>query len=129
MRPRRILLGVLRERPAAAWIFGALMGALVVTSASIGVLGMFTLLVALVIALLLAFGSRQPAMGGGLVLAIGLWMTYGHFEMIHRCVVDNSTSCTVVDAGGTAYPAIAFVIAGVVLSVYALGKRSVRGGE
>ena len=120
---------MLRERPAAAWVFGALMGVLVVVSASIGVVGTFTLLIALVVALVLAFASRQPAMGGGLVLAIGLWMVYGHFEMIRRCVVENSTSCTVVDSGGTAYPAIAFVIAGVVLSVYALGKRSVRGGE
>ena len=118
----------MRERPAAAWIFGALLGGLVVLTASLGIVGMFTLLVALVVALVLAFMSRQPAMGGGLVLAIGLWMTYGHFEMIRRCV-DNSTSCTVVDAGGTAYPAIAFVIAGVVLSLYGLGKRSVRGGE
>ena len=92
---------------------------------------MFTFPIAVAIALLVAFASRQPSMGGGLLLTLGLWMTYGHFSMLQRCADMNSAtgSCTVVDASGTALPAIVFVLAGAILSIYALGKRSVRGGE
>ena len=122
----------MRTRPASAWVFGGLLGLAVVGSTSIGAVNMLAFPVALAIALLLVFASRQPAMGGGLLVTLGLWMTYIHFSMIQRCAEMNSASgsCTVVDASGTAYPAIAFSVCGVLLSLYGLrGKRSVRGGE
>ena len=58
-------------------------------------------------------------------------MTFTHFSMLQRCAEMNSASgsCTVVDASGTALPALVFVATGAALSVYALGNRSVRGGE
>ena len=75
--------------------------------------------------------TRSWEMGGAVLLATGLWFTYVHFSMIAACAARNSSSgsCTVIDESGTAVPAAAFVFAGAVLSVYALGKRSVRGGE
>jgi hypothetical protein len=85
--------------------------------------------VAVLCALLLR--TRSWAMGGAMLLATGLWFSYFHLASIQRCAQLNSAtgSCTVVDASGTAYPAMAFVVCGVILSLYGLGKRSARGGE
>jgi len=97
----------------------------------VGPFGQMAFPIAVAVALALVFASRQPAMGGGLLLALGLWMTYEHFSMIQRCAEANSPtgSCTVIDASGTALPALTFTLAGVATSLYGLGKRSARGGE
>lgn len=115
-----------------AWILGLVAGALIVATTSMGFAASSLLFVPfLATALTIALGTGQLAMGGGLLLALGVWMTNVHFSMIQRCAAMNGPtgSCTVVDGGGTAYPAIAFVIGGALLSLYGLGKRSVRGGE
>jgi hypothetical protein len=106
--------------PTAAWLVGllaGLVGMLVATLApTVGVP-----LLALV-ALGLVLRGPRAAIGGGMLLAIGLWFSYLHFSMIARCEAMNtaSGSCTVVDANGA--PALAFVAAGAALSVYALGN-------
>ena len=79
---------------------------------------------ALLAAVLVLRGPRA-AFGGALLLSTGLWFTYGHFEMLARCAAANtaSGSCTVIDAGGTAIPALTFVLVGAGLSAYALWRH------
>jgi hypothetical protein len=118
-------------RPAAAWVFGALMGLAVIATLYVGRGFMLTFPVAVALALVFVFASRQPAMGGGLLLALGVWMTYGHFSMLQRCAAMNSAtgSCTVVDASGTAVPAIAFALAGALVSLYCVAKAKQQDGQ
>ena len=55
----------MRARPAAAWIFGALLGAAVTFSPYLYLtgIGMMAFPLAVAVALLLVFASRQPSMG------------------------------------------------------------------
>jgi len=91
----------------------------------------YGLLIYAVLATVLVLRGPRAAFGGALLLATGLWFTYWHFEMLDRCARQNSASgsCLVVDANGTAIPALTFVLVGAALSVYSfVGKRSARGG-
>jgi len=114
--------------PLRAWIFGIVIGAL---GTSLFLLLPYGFLIYGVLAAVLVLRGPRAAFGGALLLATGLWFTYWHFEMIDRCAAANSATgtCRVIDASGTAIPALTFVIVGAALSIYALlGKRSPRAG-
>jgi hypothetical protein len=84
-----------------------------------------------VLAAILVLRGPRAAFGGASLLATGLWFTYWHFQSIDRCAAQNSAtgSCHVIDASGTAIPALTFVVVGAALSIYALlGNRSPRAG-
>jgi hypothetical protein len=120
--PKRLL------PPLQAWLVGSAIG---VVGTWLALLLPYGLLIYAVLATVLVLRGPRAAFGGALLLATGLWFTYIHFWMLERCARANSASgsCQVIDANGTAIPAITFVLVGAVLSVYALvGKRSARGG-
>jgi hypothetical protein len=108
--------------PTAAWLVGLLAGLVGMLVAALApTVGVPVLAL---IALVLVLRGPRAAIGGGMLLATGLWFSYFHFSMIARCEAMNtaSGSCTVVDANGTLLPALTFVAAGAALSVYALGN-------
>ncbi len=125
--------GVARSRllpPLRAWVLGMAIGA-VGTWFFLWFLPYGLLIYAMLAAVLVLRGPRA-AFSGALLLATGLWFTYWHFKMLADCAARNSAtgSCQVVDANGTAVPALTFVLVGAALSIYALlGKRSPRAGE
>ena len=115
-------------RPALEWLIGVVLALAVIATAFFPFVFVYAFVGALAIALVITLGAHRFSAGGGVLLPVGLWMTWIHFDAIQRCA-EAQGSCTVVDASGTAAPAIAFVFAGAVLSLYGLGKRSARGGE
>ncbi|TMB78988.1 MAG: hypothetical protein E6J52_03510 [Chloroflexi bacterium] len=125
--------GVARHRllpPLAAWILGMAIG--IVGTWLVLFVPIYALPVYIVLAAVLVLRGPRAAFGGAILLATGLWLTYVHFSMLARCAAANSAtgSCQVVDANGTAVPALTFVLVGAALSIYALlGKRSSRAGE
>jgi hypothetical protein len=74
------------------------------------------------LAAVLVLKGPRAAFAGALLLSTGLWFTYWHFEMLAQCAAMNG-SCTVVNANGTAIPALTFVLVGAGLSAYALWRR------
>lgn len=108
--------------PTWAWLLGLAAG-FVGTWISILATVYGVPIYALVAAGLLLRGPRA-AFGGGMLFMTGLWFAYFHASMLARCAAANtaSGSCTVIDASGTLIPALAFVLAGAGLSVYALGN-------
>jgi len=125
--------GVARSRllpPLRAWVLGMAIGA--VGTWLVLFVPIYALPAYIVLAVVLVLRGPRAAFGGAILLATGLWFTYVHFSMLARCAAANSAtgSCQVVDANGTAVPALTFVLVGAALSIYALlGKRSPRAGE
>ena len=118
--------------PTAAWVLGLVWG-VVGTLAALYVPLYGVLMYAVLAAALVLRARARAAVGGGLLLATGVWFAYLDQSMTAQCEAMNTAngSCTVVDANGQLIPALTFVLVGAALSVYALvfGKRSVRGGE
>ena len=129
MRSTRTLSAL---HPTWAWLLGLTAGfigtwiAALAPIVGVPILGL--------VALGLVLRGPRAAIAGGMLLATGLWFSYFHYSMIARCAEMNTSSgsCQIIDANGTLVPALTFLMAGALLSVYALGvlgKRSVRGGE
>jgi hypothetical protein len=66
-----------------------------------------------------------------MLLATGLWFVYLDRSMTATCEAMNTRGgfCEVINPMPSQLMALGFVVAGALLSVYVLGKRSVRGGE
>ena len=115
--------------PLTAWLAGLAVGA-VATWLTLLLLPYGLLLYVLVAVALILVGPRV-ALGGGMLLATGLWFVYLDRSMTAACEAMNTRGgfCEVIDPMPSQLMALGFVVAGVLFSVYALGKRSVRGGE
>jgi hypothetical protein len=120
---------VRRARPLSSWIIGLAVGALGTWLTLL--LLPFGLLVYVLVAVALVLVGPRAALGGGMLLATGLWFVYIDRSMKATCEAMNTAQgfCEVIDPTTTLILALSFVVAGVFLSLYAFGKRSVRGGE
>jgi hypothetical protein len=115
--------------PLTAWLVGLTVG-IVATWLTL-LLMPYGLLVSVLVAVALILVGPRAALGGGMLLATGLWFVYIDRSMKATCEAMNTAQgfCEVIDPTTTLILALSFVVAGVFLSLYALGKRSVRGGE
>jgi hypothetical protein len=120
---------VRRARPPVAWVIGLAVGALGTWLTLL--LMPFGLLVYVLVAVALVLVGHRAALGGGMLLASGLWFVYLDRSMTATCEAMNSRGgfCEVIDPMPSQLMALGFAVAGGLLSIYALGKRSVRGGE
>jgi hypothetical protein len=115
--------------PLMAWLVGLAVG-VVATWLSLLLMPYGLLVYVLVTVALILVGPRA-ALGGGMLLATGSWFVYIDRSMKATCEAMNTSQgfCEVIDPTRTLVLALSFVVVGALLSVYALGKRSVRGGE
>jgi hypothetical protein len=115
--------------PLTAWLVGLAVG--VVATWLTLLLMPYGLLVYVVVAVALILVGPRAALGGGMLLATGLCFLYVDRSMKAACEARNTAQgfCEVIDPTTTLVLALSFVVAGLLFSVYALGKRSVRGGE
>ena len=85
------------------------------------------------VALALVLREPRAAIGGGMLLATGLWFAYFQYNQIANCDAINATGgvCQMGDTSANTTIVFMFIAAGAAFSIYALflGKRSLRGGE
>lgn len=83
------------------------------------------------VAIALVLVGPALAAGSAMLLTTGLWFAYFESSQMSNCEHVNATGglCQMGDTTTNVGIVLAFVAAGAALSVYALGKRSVRGGE
>jgi hypothetical protein len=116
-------------RPVSAWLLGLAAGFIGTWVAALEpILGVP--IYALVAVALVLVGPAL-AFGSAMLLMTGLWFAYFQADQIANCARFNTGSgfCEMGDMTTNVGILLAFVFAGAALSVYALGKRSLRGGE
>ena len=115
--------------PLTAWLVGFVVG--VVATWLTLLLMPYGLLVYVLVAVALILVGPRAALGGGMLLATGLWFVYLDRSMTAQCEAWNTRGgfCEVINPMPSQLMALGFVVAGALFSIYALGKRSVRGGE
>ncbi len=117
---------VRRARPLTAWLIGLAVGALATWLTLL--LMPFGLLVYVLVALALILVGDRAALGGGMLLATGLWFVYIDRSMKATCEAMNTAQgfCEVIDPTTTLVLALSFVVAGAVLSLYCVAKAKAK---
>ena len=105
-----------------AWILGLLAGLIGTwVAALVPIVGVPVLAL---VALALILRGPRAAIGGGMLLATGLWFAYFQYQQIANCDTFNATGgfCQMGDTSVNTAIVLVFSAAGAALSVYALGN-------
>jgi hypothetical protein len=106
------------------WLFGAVVGIMLLS-----VVIFSTLVVPLALAALVVLATRSPeraAFGGGALIPTGLWFLYGLWTAVDRCAeIDRSRtgSCSIYGVNEQAIAMVLYVAVGVGLTAYAAFRR------
>lgn len=116
-------------RPTSAWLLGLGAGSIGTFVAALAPI--FGLPIYALVAIGLVRVGPPAAFGGAMLLMTGLWFAYFQLGAMASCAHVNRTGgfCEMYGTEGMVAIVLAFVFSGAALSIYSLGKRSVRGGE
>jgi hypothetical protein len=115
--------------PLTAWLVGLAVG--VVATWLTLLLMPFGLLLSVLVAVALILVGPRAALGGGMLLATGVWFVYIDRSMKATCDAMNTAQgfCEVIDPTTTLVLALSFVVAGALLSVYCVAKAKQQDGQ